>query len=93
MKPCPVCKKLDGVRIYIYGMPSEEPDPDVYVIGGCLISDDMPDLKCINCSTDFYKKSDQYQNRFISDGSGINLKCPDCEVWFPALGGTKDHVC
>jgi hypothetical protein len=35
--------------------PSEEPDPAKYVIGGCLVSEDMPDYKCITCSADFYK--------------------------------------
>ena len=93
MKKCPVCKTNEGVREYLYGMPSEEPDPAKYVIGGCLVSDGMPDYKCITCSTDFYKDSEKYHNRFISDGSGINLKCPDCEEWFPAIGGSIKHEC
>jgi hypothetical protein len=93
MKKCPVCKSTDGVRTYIYGLPSEEPDPAFFAVGGCLIEDDMPDFKCIKCSTDFYKNSNEYHNRFISDGTGINLKYPNCEEWFPALGGTNKHVC
>ena len=93
MKKCPVCNSIDGVREYLYGMPSEEPDPGKYVTGGCLVSDDMPDYKCITCSTDFYKDSEEYHNRFISDGSGINFKCPDCEEWFPVLGGSSKHEC
>jgi DNA-directed RNA polymerase subunit RPC12/RpoP len=93
MKQCPVCKSIKGVREYHYGMPREEPNPMKFVSGGCLISDDMPDYKCITCSTDFYKNSGKYHNRFISDGSGINFKCPDCEEWFPALGGKVPHEC
>jgi hypothetical protein len=93
MKKCPVCNSIDGVREYLYGMPSEEPDPGKYVTGGCLVSDDMPDYKCITCSTDFYKDSEKYHNRFISDGSGIDFKCPDCEEWFPAIGGSIKHEC
>jgi hypothetical protein len=93
MKKCPVCKSVEGVRLYLYGMPSEEPDPTKFAIGGCLISEDMPDYKCITCSTDFYKNSEKYQNRFISDGSGINFLCPDCVEWFPALGEKVTHEC
>ena len=93
MKKCPVCKSTEAVREYFYGMPSEEPDPAKYVAGGCFISEDMPDYKCIKCSTDFYKNSDNYHNRFISDGSGINFKCQDCGEWFPALGGPIRHEC
>lgn len=74
-------------------MPSEEPDPAKYVIGGCLVSDDMPDYKCIACSTDFYKDSEKYHNRFISDGSGINFKCPECEEWFAVIDGSIKHEC
>jgi len=93
MKKCPVCKSTEGVRQYLYGMPSEEPDPTKFAIGGCLISEDMPDYKCKTCSTDFYKNSDEYHNRFISDGSGINFKCPDCEEWIPAINKSKPHEC
>jgi DNA-directed RNA polymerase subunit RPC12/RpoP len=93
MKKCPVCKSTEGVRLYLYGMPSEEPDPRKFVIGGCLVFEDMPDYKCITCSTDFYKNSDKYHNRFISDGSGMNFKCPECEEWFPAIGGKVAHEC
>jgi hypothetical protein len=71
MKKCPVCKTNEGVREYLYGMPSDEPDPAKYVIGGCPVSENMPDYKCIACSTDFYKDSEKYHNRFIDDGVGL----------------------
>jgi hypothetical protein len=61
MKKCPVCNSKEGVREYLYGMPSEEPDPTKFVTGGCCFSDDMPDYKCISCQTDFYKGSAKYQ--------------------------------
>ena len=93
MKNCPVCKSTEGVRLYLYGMPSEEPDPKKFAIGDCLISEDMPDYKYLTCSTDFYKNADEYHNRFISDGSGINFKCPDCEDWFLAIGEKVAHEC
>jgi hypothetical protein len=90
-KKCPVCDSLDGVREFIYGMPSEEPDATKYVLGGCCISDDMPDYKCIKCFTDFYKDSDKYHNKFISDGSGINIQCKDCKEWFAIMDSPESH--
>ena len=93
MKKCPICNSTQGVRRYLYGMPDEMPDPEKHVVGGCLVSEDMPDYKCVTCSTDFYMNSDEYHNRFISDGSGINFKCPDCEEWFPATSGLTVHEC
>ena len=71
-------------------MPSEEPDPNKYVLGGCIISDDMPDYRCLNCATDFYKNNQIYSNRFVSDGTGILFQCRECKVWFPAL---DSHEC
>ena len=88
-----MCNTAQGVRRYLYGMPDEMPDPAKYVLGGCVVYEDMPDYKCVTCSTDFYKNSDKYHNRFISDGSGINFKCPDCEEWFPAINGSLAHEC
>jgi DNA-directed RNA polymerase subunit RPC12/RpoP len=93
MKKCPVCNSKEGVREYLYGLLMEQPDPAKFVCGGCCFSEEMPDYKCITCSTDFYKNSEKYHNRFISDGSGINFKCPDCEEWFPAIGGKVAHEC
>ena len=93
MKKCPICNSTQGVRRYLYGMPDEMPDPEKNVVGVCLVSEYMPDYTCVTCSTDFYKNSDKYHNRFISDGSGINFKCPDCEEWFPATSGLTVHEC
>jgi len=92
-KKCPVCNSLDGVREYIYGMPSEEPDTTKYVLGGCCISDDMPDYKCIKCFTNFYIDSEKYHNRFISDGSGISFQCKDCKEWFAITDDPESHEC
>jgi hypothetical protein len=48
-------------------MPSEEPDPAKYLVGGCCPPDEMPDYRCIKCSTEFDKKSNESRNRFITD--------------------------
>ncbi len=84
---------MDGVREFVYGMPSEEPDATKYVLGGCCISDDMPDYKCIKCATDFYRDSDKFYNRFISDGSGISFQCKECKEWIAILDGPESHEC
>jgi|688.fasta_scaffold465492_2 hypothetical protein len=49
-KQCPKCNSSEWVRReYLYGMPSESPDLDQYIIGGCCISKDMPEIKCSKC--------------------------------------------
>ena len=89
-KKCPTCNSRDGVREFLYGMPSEEPDPSKYVLGGCCFSDDRPDYRCIKCATDFYKDGAKYHNKFVSDGTGISWLCKKCNEWFPAL---DSHAC
>ena len=71
MKKCPVCNTSEDVREIIYGMPDGEPDESKYIVGGCVVSEDMPDYKCIKCSTFFYSEKSTFHNRFIGDGSGI----------------------
>jgi hypothetical protein len=93
MKKCPLCKSTKGVRVYLYGMPAEEPDPAKFAIGGCLGMEDGPDYICTLCSTEFYKNSAKHQSRFLSDGSGVNFKCPDCDEWFQANGKSFNHNC
>ena len=48
-KRCPYCSSDKGIRTILYGMPSEEPDPAIYTIGGCCISDEMPKYECVEC--------------------------------------------
>jgi hypothetical protein len=36
-------------------MPMEEPDPAIYTIGGCCISDDMPKYECVECGWKGYR--------------------------------------
>ena len=93
-KKCPVCNSKEGVREYFYGLPMDQPDAGKYVVGGCCISEDMPDYKCIKCFTDFYRDSDKFHNRFISDSSvGISFQCKECEEWFPLMDGIDSHDC
>jgi hypothetical protein len=30
-------------------MPAEEPNPEIYVVGGCLIGENDPTHKCLEC--------------------------------------------
>ena len=93
MKPCPICNSAVGVREYIYGMPSEEPDSSRFVLGGCCEWEDAPDYKCITCATDFYRDNDQFHNKFISDGSGIDFQCRKCQEWIPTISELDWHEC
>ena len=93
MKRCPVCNSKKGVREYLYGFPMEQPDPAKYIIGGCCISENMPDFKCVICFTDFYKDKDAYHNRFIDDGSGITFECKACKMQVFALESITSHQC
>jgi len=49
MKNCPICNSDRNVREVIYGMPSDAPDLTKYAIGGCCISEEMPEFKCLKC--------------------------------------------
>jgi hypothetical protein len=33
----------------LWGMPSEEPDPNLFYMGGCVVEDEMYEYKCIKC--------------------------------------------
>jgi len=46
---CPGCLSDVSIRIILWGMPSEEPDPAIYITGGCCIEEEMPEMECIKC--------------------------------------------
>lgn len=93
-KACPVCKSTEWVREYLFGLPEAEPDPSRYISAGCVVDEGMPDFKCIRCSTEFFKNSDETRNRFVTDSPvGINVLCRDCESWYPLADGYESHLC
>ena len=54
---CPTCKSPDGVREIIYGLPMWPLDEEKYSLGGCLVTDDDPTRRCIQCGWEGrYKK-------------------------------------
>jgi uncharacterized Zn finger protein len=74
---CPKCSSSEGVREILYGLPSEEPDPAIYIVGGCLVERNQPTHRCITCGWERIK------NRFIydeEDMAGITIiKAADIE--------------
>jgi len=59
-KKCPVCGS-SKIASYLYGMPiydeklQEDMDSGKIVIGGCCITDDDPQWKCLACKEELYK--------------------------------------
>ena len=46
---CPGCLSDVSIRTILWGLPTEQPDPDLYVTGGCCIEENMPEMQCIKC--------------------------------------------
>jgi hypothetical protein len=45
---CPACNSPE-VKAIAYGFPGGEFDFDKYEVGGCCVSDNDPDFKCMEC--------------------------------------------
>ena len=50
-KNCPKCKTKGSIRQILWGMPDFEnmPDPNKYLIGGCVVTGFDPTHECIKC--------------------------------------------
>jgi len=46
---CPKCNEMGKVKEILYGMPSEDFNQDKYVLGGCCITDNDPEIQCTAC--------------------------------------------
>jgi predicted RNA-binding Zn-ribbon protein involved in translation (DUF1610 family) len=46
---CPNCGGKNDLREILYGLPEGQPDPRVYRLGGCCISENDPELICVSC--------------------------------------------
>lgn len=66
-RKCPVCGSKKIARI-MYGLiaPTEkllqQKKAGEIVFGGCIISDDDPEWKCVSCGQEFYKFSNERNN-------------------------------
>ena len=47
---CPACNSPE-VKEIAYGFPGAEFDFDKFEVGGCCITDNDPDFKCMKCET------------------------------------------
>lgn len=46
---CPQCSAKGEIREILYGLPAGDYNKEKFVLGGCDISDDNPEIKCIGC--------------------------------------------
>ena len=54
---CPICNKSDSLRKFFYGLPSSSGwkriKKEKLILGGCMISDENPEFRCLRDSVDF----------------------------------------
>lgn len=46
---CVQCGSAESIRTILYGMPIAPVDESVYALGGCVIEEDMPTYRCVDC--------------------------------------------
>ena len=46
---CPGCGASESVREILYGMPGSDFEFDKYIVGGCCVTDNDPDIGCKEC--------------------------------------------
>lgn len=46
---CPKCNEMGKVKEILYGMPSEDYNQNKYVLGGCCIEENDPEIQCTEC--------------------------------------------
>ena len=81
-RKCPKCLSNADVRIILRGMPMEEPDPNIYVLGGCIVSDDAEDYVCLKCEYAFYTHKKERMLRFMATSDSIKvLYTPKPDLW------------
>jgi hypothetical protein len=68
---CPNCNTSENVREILYGMPSEEPDPMKYLIGGCCMESDSPDFRCLKCGWEHQTEISNILGKHL--GAGVTL--------------------
>ena len=59
----------------------EEPDPAIYTIGGCVISENMPDFECVEChwrgSKSEVRKATRARRFIWTDSDGLIINPPN----------------
>lgn len=60
---CPKCNEMGKIKEVLYGMPSEDYNQEKFVLGGCCISDDDPEIQCTNCDWSGMKEDVRFTKR------------------------------
>ena len=60
---CPKCNEMGKIKEILYGMPSEDYNQTKYVLGGCCITDNDPEIQCTNCDWTGMKESVRFTKR------------------------------
>ena len=60
---CPKCNEMGKIKEILYGMPSEDYNQTKYVLGGCCITDNDPEIQCTNCDWAGMKESVRFTKR------------------------------
>ena len=56
---CPGCGASGSIREIVYGMPGSDFEFDKYIVGGCCVTDNDPDIGCKECGWEgFSEKKD-----------------------------------
>ena len=90
---CPKCGTEGEVRLYLDEMSRNEPEATLFVVSDSLIAQGLPGYHCFACGTDYFENGGEASNRFISDGSGVSIKCRKCQRWVSLMDGLDSHVC
>ncbi len=46
---CPSCGGIGSLKKIVYGMPNSDFDFERYIVGGCCVTDDDPEIGCVKC--------------------------------------------
>ena len=60
---CPKCNEMGKIKEILYGMPSEDYNQTKYVLGGCCITDNDPEIQCTNCDWTGMKESVRFTKK------------------------------
>lgn len=46
---CPSCGAVGTLKRILFGMPGVDFDFEKYIVGGCIVTDDDPEIGCSTC--------------------------------------------
>ena len=46
---CPSCGVVGVLKRIVYGMPNSDFDFEKYIVGGCCVTDNDPEIGCVKC--------------------------------------------